>query len=107
MSYKLIANALFFTGKISHNLETGFDFKYSKNNGRGQLYDLLKPPYREMSLRPRPFNNIPAHQNLAFFIGDKMQYDFEQHGFMLYAGARVSKMLGMPYEYALGKKSIY
>lgn len=104
MSYKLIADALFFTGKISHNLETGFDFKYSKNNGRGQLYDLLKPPYREMSLRPRPFNNIPAHQNLAFFIGDKMQYDFEQHGFMLYAGARVSKMLGMPYEYALGKK---
>lgn len=104
MSYKLIADASFFTGKIAHNLETGFDFKYSKNKGRGQMYDLLTPPFRSMSVRPRPFNNIPAHQNLAFFIGDKMQYDFETHGFMLYAGARISKMLGMPDKYALADK---
>ena len=104
MSYKLITDASFFTGKISHNLETGIDFKYSKNNGQGQMYDLLKPPHRTMSLRPRAFKDIPAHQNLAFFVGDKMQYDFNTHGFIFYAGARISKMLGMPDQYALADK---
>lgn len=104
MSYKLIADALFFTGKISHNLETGIDFRYSKNNGRGQLYDVLKPPSPSMSTRPRAFNDVPAHQNLAFFVGDRMQYDFEKHGFMFYAGARISKMLGIADEYALSHK---
>ncbi len=104
MSYKLIADGLFFTGKVSHNIETGIDFRYSKNNGRGQIYDILRPPSFEMTTRPRAFNDVPAHQNLAFFIGDRIQYDFEKHGFLFYAGARVSKMLGMPENYALGKK---
>lgn len=104
MSYKLITDGLFFTGNISHNIETGIDFRYSKNNGRGQLYDILKPPSPSMTTRPRAFNDVPAHQNLSFFVGDRIQYNFETHGFMLYAGARVSKMLGIAKEYALSNK---
>ncbi len=104
MSYKLTADALTFTGNISHNIEAGFDFKYSKNNGRGQMYDVLKPPFPTMTTRPRAYRDVPAYQNIAFFVGDRMQYDFENHGLMLYAGARISKMLGMPDAYALGEK---
>lgn len=104
MSYKLIADALFFTGNLSHNLETGIDFRYSKNNGRGQMYDILRPPFPSMTNRPRAFKDVPAHQNAAFFIGDKIQYNFKTHGFMFYAGARISKMLGMPEQYALKDK---
>jgi len=104
MSFKFIADGSFFTGNIAHNIETGIDFRYSKNNGRGQIYDILKPPSATMSTRPRSYNDIPAYQNLAFFIGDKLQYDFEKHGFMLYAGARVSKMLGIDNKYELSDK---
>ncbi|MBA5793386.1 TonB-dependent receptor [Flavobacterium sp. xlx-214] len=104
MSYKFIADASFTSGAIAHAIETGLDFKYSKNNGRGQMYDVLKPPTATMTSRPRAFNDIPAYQNLAFFVGDKMQYDLENHGFTMYAGARISKMMGMPSAYALGNK---
>ncbi|WCM41689.1 TonB-dependent receptor plug domain-containing protein [Flavobacterium sp. CBA20B-1] len=105
MSFKLIADALFFTGNLSHNLESGIDFRYSKNNGRGQIYDILKPPSPSMTTRPRGYNNLPAHQNAAFFIGDRVQYDFNTHGFLFYVGARVSKMIGLPKQYALADKT--
>lgn len=104
MSYKLIADGSFYTGNVSHAIETGIDFRYSKNNGRGQIYDILKPPSPSMTTRPRAFNDIPAYQNLAFFIGDKIQYDFEQHGFTFYAGGRISKMLGISTNYTQSDK---
>ncbi len=102
---KLITNMEFNTfEKINHNIELGTEWKYSKNNGRGQIYDVLKPPSPSMTTRPRSYKDIPAFQDMSFFIGDRLKYDIANNKFTLYAGVRVSKMLGMDKSYALSNK---
>lgn len=91
-------------GEFIQQIETGFDFKYSKNNGAGQIYDLLKPPTEKMTTRPRPFNTIPASQNIAFFLGNTMNHQIAEHRLNLYAGLRLSKVLGMDSDYDLSNR---
>ncbi|MDH6250843.1 ferric enterobactin receptor [Chryseobacterium sp. H1D6B] len=98
------ANGIRKTAGIIHSYETGLDWRYSKNNGKGQQYDLLTPPSAVMGVRPRAFNDIPASQILAAFMGDQMSYAVNQHKFTLYAGLRFSKLLGVDDSYAISKK---
>lgn len=94
----------FSTLGIKHNIEVGLDYRYAKNNGKGQLYDVLLPPSPSMTTRPRPFNDIPAHQNLASFFGDKMQYNLNNQSFSLYAGLRASALVGMDKKFSIANK---
>lgn len=86
---------------MTHNYELGADWRYSKNNGKGNVYDVLQPPSATMTTRPRSFKDIPATQNLAAFIGDKIDYKLNKHAFTLYAGLRVSKLLGVDKSYKI------
>ncbi|MXV38343.1 TonB-dependent receptor plug domain-containing protein [Flavobacteriaceae bacterium Ap0902] len=101
MSYKLSALASISTGSVSHQITSGIDYKYSKNNGRGQLYDILKPPAPNMNTRPRSYKSIPAYQNIALYLGDKIEYKYNEHAFKLYAGGRLSKNMGLKDKYRL------
>lgn len=101
---KLQANLDFKIAEINNDIEFGIDYKYSKNNGRGQMYDLLKPPTATTRTRPRAFKDIPAFQNIAFFAGDRIQYRISDHRLALYGGVRISKMLGVNDSYAISKK---
>lgn len=101
---KLEANAEFNALKSKHSLEFGMDYKYAKNNGRGQIYDLLKPPSASLTTRPRAYSDIPAYQNLAFFIGDKMLWNIDEHQISFYAGIRASTRIGMDKSYSLSDK---
>lgn len=101
---KLETHLQFNTLGIKHNIETGLDFKYGHNYGRGEMFDPLKPPTPNSSLRPRSYKDIPANQNLAFFLGDRLYTKLNNHDLTLYGGARVSKMLGLESSYALSKK---
>ncbi|MEK6495481.1 TonB-dependent receptor plug domain-containing protein [Myroides odoratimimus] len=100
----LKADLEFMTFNVKHQIETGIDYRYSKNNGKGQIYDILLPPSPSMTTRPRPFNDIPALQNLASFFGDKMQYNLENQSFSLYAGLRASTLVGMDKKYSIANK---
>ncbi|MEK6451470.1 MULTISPECIES: TonB-dependent receptor plug domain-containing protein [unclassified Myroides] len=89
------------TSGIAHNIETGIDFRYSKNNGKGEVYDPLLPPSKGLvNSRTRPFSDIPASQILAGFIGDRMEYETGNHHFQLYTGVRLSKMLGIESDFS-------
>ncbi|MEC4114731.1 TonB-dependent receptor plug domain-containing protein [Myroides pelagicus] len=94
----------FTTASIKHNIEFGVDYRYSKNNGKGQIYDVAQPPSDNMTTRPRSFNDIPAHQTLALFLGDRMEYAIQKHKLSLYAGMRLSKMLDVSQEYSIANK---
>jgi len=90
---------------VSHQYEAGLDWRYSKNNGRGLIYDMNSPYTADLSnSRPRPFNDIPASNLLAAFLGDQMSYEINQHKFTLYTGLRFSKQLGIDNSYAISKK---
>ncbi|MCW3160029.1 TonB-dependent receptor [Chryseobacterium oryctis] len=93
------------TGEIIHEYESGLDWRFSKNNGKGLVYNMLRPPSAAYGIdRPRAFNDIPASSLLAAFIGDQMSYAINQHKFILYAGLRFSKHLGIDNSYEISKK---
>jgi len=92
-------------GKFNNQYEAGFDWKYSKNNGDGQQWDLETPPSATIGARPRAFKDIPAWKNLAVFAGNQMSYNLNQHKFSLYTGLRVSKLLGIDHSSAISKKT--
>lgn len=93
------------TAGIVHNYEAGLDWRYSKNNGKGLQYDMRTPPSAANGItRPRAFNDVPASNLLAAFVGDQMSYAINQHKFTLYAGLRFSKQLGMDRSYDISKK---
>ena len=90
---------------INHQYEAGLDWRYSKNNGRGLIYDMNSPYAAEFSnSRPRPFNDIPASNLIAAFLGDQMSYAIDEHKFTLYTGLRFSKQLGIDKSYTISKK---
>jgi len=97
------------TGKKSfigliNTYELGLDWRYSKNNGRGDVYDVTQPPSPSMTTRPRAFRDIPATQNIAAFIGDRIDYKLNKHSFTLYGGLRISKLLGVDKSYTISAK---
>ncbi len=93
------------TAGITHDYEAGLDWRYSKNNGNGLVYDMRTPPSAASGIdRPRAFNDIPASNLLAAFAGDQMSYAINQHKFTLYAGLRLSKNLGIDNSYVISKK---
>lgn len=90
---------------ITHSYEAGLDWRYSKNNGDGLVYDMRTPPSASNVItRPRAFNDIPASNLLAAFVGDQMSYAINQHKFTLYAGFRFSRNLGIDKSYAISSK---
>ncbi|MGV0924716.1 TonB-dependent receptor plug domain-containing protein [Empedobacter tilapiae] len=97
------------TGKKSflgftNTYELGIDWRYSKNNGRGDVYDVTQPSSLSMFIRPRAFRDIPATQNIAAFIGDRINYKLNKHSFTLYGGLRMSKLLGVDNSYKISNK---
>ena len=60
----------------------------NKNYGEGQLYDMRRPISIDMTTRPRPFNDIPAEHNLAFFIEEASKLRLGKHRIDITAGLR-------------------
>ncbi len=89
---------------LLNSYEIGLDWRYSKNNGKGDVYDITQPPSPSMTTRPRSFKDIPATQNIAVFIGDKIEYKLNKHSFTSYGGLRMSKLLGVDKSYTISDK---
>lgn len=93
------------SGDFRFQYEAGLDWRYSKNLGDGMLWDMISPPDAQMGSRPRSFNDIPAWQNGAAYIGNELKYAVGNHIFNLYTGLRVSKLLGLDYSYKVSRES--
>lgn len=58
----------------------GGEWSYTKNFGRGQVYDLTRPlAAGGWSSRPRAYKDIPALQNVGVFIEDVMTAKIGRH----------------------------
>lgn len=89
---------------LVNSYEAGLDWRLSKNNGKGDVYDVTQPPSPTMSTRPRAFRNIPATQTIATFIGDRIDYKLNKHSFTLYGGLRFSNVLGVDNSYKISNQ---
>ena len=62
------------TGGLKHSGKVGLDWKYDKNWGAGQIYDITRPLNPTNTNRPRPFYDIPAGTELSLFAEDALRF---------------------------------
>lgn len=76
------------------NIRIGADWRYDDNFGAGVKFDINYPPQstNSQSLRPRSFRDIPALNNLAFFIEDKLNLGLGSTRLSVQAGIRFSNL---------------
>lgn len=89
---------------IHNEFLVGASYSYSKNNGLGQVYDIIYPPSPDMGTVPRAFKDIPAMQNLAFYVQDQIDKEIGQTNLVLRAGVRGTSLLGLGSKYQMSKK---
>lgn len=88
------------TGGVQHTGKVGLDWKYDKNWGRGQIYDITRPLNPNNTNRPRAFSDIPAGTELSLFAEDAMRFRAGEHRFVVTVGLRamVPLNIGKGYE---------
>ncbi|CAA9198720.1 TonB-dependent receptor [Flavobacterium collinsii] len=89
---------------ITHTLKAGSEWTYSKNNGKGQVYDTTHPPSPEMSTRPRSYKDIPASTDLSFFAEDAISIPLGKHRLNMAGGIRAMSLLNVPSAYSIHGK---
>lgn len=90
------AEFFFHTWKIEHKAGVGIEWRYAKNFGRGQIYDLSRPLNYKSLMRPRAYYDIPATNQLAWYIQDDITFPIHEHLSMdLNIGLRGTSLLGL------------
>ena len=80
-----------FKKKTINTLIYGIDYRYTSNQGEGQLYDITNPPYvSSKTARPRSFKDIPAIENISVYLEDKLSMPFGSTRLTMQAGARLN-----------------
>ncbi len=108
------ASFTFDTWMISHKVDAGIEWKYDKNFGRGQVYDLTRPLNYTTNLRPRAYYDIPATNQLAWYIQDDIHIPLSSQqsavssqsvpAFDLGIGLRGTSLLGLDKTYTMHGK---
>lgn len=99
------AEFFFDTWKLEHKASAGIEWRYAKNFGRGQIYDLSRPLNYSSSLRPRAYYDIPASNQLAWYIQDDISWPIHEHfGLDLNIGLRGTSLLGLGSQYTINGK---
>lgn len=96
-------NMEFSTAKINHKVIVGGEYTFDKNYGKGNVTDRFTP-ISESAIRARKFSDIPAKQNLSFFIEDGMSVPVNNNIFKLNAGIRGMSMVSMDSQYKMSGK---
>lgn len=103
---KLKGEFYFNPAGIRNNIKVGGQWDYTKNFGRGQVYDLSHPmsAVGNWDSRPRAYKDIPAMQNLSFFLEDFVTAKMGKNRLELLAGLRTNSLLGLDKAYLLRGK---
>ncbi len=89
------------TGKVLNDIKVGGDWKFDKNYGNGQVYDVSRPPGTEITTRPRAYKDIPAGQILSMFAEDAIVVPVNNHMVKFLAGIRAQSLLGLGSEFKM------
>lgn len=101
---KASASGRWSAGGVQNKFKAGVEWTLSKNLGKGQIYDLMKPLSASWTSRPRDFSSIPALDVLAFFIQDMLTVNTGIGEMDLQAGLRGSSHPGLDRKYTLHGK---
>ncbi len=98
------ANFVFHTWGIDHKAAVGVEWKFDKNFGQGQVYDLSRPLNYASSLRPRAYSDIPATNQLAWYVQDDIHIPAGRTSFDWTIGLRGTSLLGLDKQYTMHGK---
>ena len=92
------------TGIVHHCFSAGFEWQYSKNFGKGFIYDVTRPIYASTSHRPRAYYEIPASSIMSIYIEDLAETKFGDFALSIMAGIRASTMTGISSSFSMYNK---
>lgn len=85
----------------SNTLKVGGEYNFSKNYGRGQVYDIMRPISAGNTGRPRPFSDVPAMNQLSFYAENTSEMHLGNHALELQLGVRETQLLNLGSRYFL------
>ncbi|MDE6305076.1 MAG: outer membrane receptor protein, partial [Muribaculaceae bacterium] len=88
-------------GPVSNILKAGMEWNMSKNYGKGQIYDMMRPITAGNTSRPRPFNDIPAMHQLSAYIENTADIALGDHIVEAMIGVRETQLLHLSEKYSL------
>jgi hypothetical protein len=90
-------------GFLRQHLLLGVDWRRDANIGKGELYDLTRPPYpgTSSSTRPRPYNDVPALQQLALYAEDEATLPLRAWRINMRMGLRATTLPQQPSSYQM------
>lgn len=88
---------------LSHNLTVGADWRYNKNFGKGEIFDVRRPLYSGNG-RPRPTKDIPGMEEFAFYVEDNLLIPIGQNRLKIRAGVRTASLLNISGRYSISNK---
>lgn len=103
LSVFLNANATmsFNTYSMNHKFFYGAEYRYDKNFGDGQVYDVKLPPSPSMGTRPRKYSDIPSGQEISFFVEDRTTLPIGNNILSINAGIRGTSILNLEDSYLM------
>jgi len=87
---KIAASKIFRKNEVMSNLLCGMDFRASGNNGKGRMYDELRPPRLGggEGTRPRPYDEIPGLKQFSLFLSNNLSLPLGKTLLFVEAGLR-------------------
>lgn len=104
---KARASGIRSTGILTHNYKAGIEWNFSKNFGKGQIYDLTRPLSANWTSRPRAFHDIPSLQVLSLFLEDRMDIEFGFSTLSLQTGVRSIMLPALDNHYYLARRPFF
>lgn len=101
MFTKLRAAGSVSAGSWLHTYKVGLEWTFTKNYGRGQIYDLDRPLNGSWTTRPRAYRDIPALHTISAFIEDGITAHFGSHKLEAQAGVRMQMLPALDSRYYL------
>lgn len=89
---------------ISNTLKAGAEWNFSKNYGRGQIYDVTRPITAGNNKRPRPFSEVPAMHQFSAYIEHSSDIHMGNHALELQLGLRETQLLHLDKRYYLANR---
>lgn len=88
-------------------LKAGAEWNFSKNYGRGAVYDLTRPLTAGNTSRPRPFRDVPSMNQLSAYAEQTTDIMFLEQTLQIQAGVRQTILLGLPGNYYLSGRPYF
>lgn len=86
---------------ISNTLKAGIEWNFSKNYGKGLIYDISRPITAGNNKRPRPFSAVPAMHQLSAYVEHTSDIHLGNHAVELQIGLRETQLLHLDSRYYL------